>query len=41
MKEYKVEAKAFYSKFTTNKNHIVESSIEEIQHIIDDLKSHT
>ena len=36
MKEYKVEAKAFYSKFTTNKNHIVESSMEDIQHIIDD-----
>lgn len=36
MKEYKVEAKAFYSKLTTNKDHIVESSMEWIQHVIDD-----
>lgn len=36
MKQYKVEAKAFYSKVTTNKNHIVESSVTEIQKIMDD-----
>jgi len=35
MKKYKVEAKAFYSKISTNKNHIVESSVEEIQKIMD------
>lgn len=35
MKKYKVEAKAFYSKLTTNKNHIIESSVEEIQQIMD------
>lgn len=35
MKQYKVEAKAFYSKVSMNKNHIVESSVEEIQNIMD------
>ncbi len=36
MKEYKVESRAFYSKLTTNKNHIVESSMMEMQDILDD-----
>jgi len=35
MKQYKVEAKAFYSKISSNRNHIVESSIQEIQSIMD------
>ncbi|MEL6388784.1 MAG: DUF4177 domain-containing protein [Bacteroidota bacterium] len=35
MKEYKVETRAYYSKLTTNRNHIVESSQMEIQDIID------
>jgi len=33
--EYKVEARAYYSKVTTNKNHIVETSSEEIQELLD------
>jgi len=35
MKKYRVEAKAFYSKITKNKNHIIESSVPEIQTIMD------
>lgn len=40
MKQYKVEAKAFYSKpFNNNRNHIIESSIPEIQSIMDQYAS--
>jgi hypothetical protein len=37
MKEYKVEARTYYSKpsFKPDRNHIVKSSSEEIQEIID------
>ena len=35
MTEYKVEARTYYSKVTTNKNHIVEASSEEIQGLLD------
>jgi hypothetical protein len=35
MKEYRVEARTYYSKMTTNANHIAESSQEEAQEIID------
>lgn len=35
-KEYKVVARTYYSKLTTNKNHIVESSTEEIQFLLDE-----
>ena len=34
MTEYKVEARTYYSKVTTNKEHIVESSSEEIQDLL-------
>ncbi len=34
MTEYKIEARTYYSKITTNKNHIVESSSEEIQDLL-------
>ena len=33
--EYKVEARTYYSKLTTNANHIAESSQAEAQEIID------
>lgn len=36
MKEYKVEARTYYSKMTTNSNHIAETSQEEAQQIIDE-----
>lgn len=35
MKEYKVEARTYYSKATLDKDHIVKSSTQEIQSIID------
>ena len=35
MKEYRVEARTYYSKMTTNANHTAESSQEEAQEIID------
>ena len=35
MKEYKVEARTYYSKITTNSNHIADSSQEQSQQIID------
>jgi len=36
MKEYRVEARTYYSKLSTNKNHIIESSMPEIQSIMDE-----
>ena len=36
MKEYKVEARTYYSKITTNSNHIADSSQEQSQQIIDE-----
>ncbi len=36
MKQYKVEARTYYSKITLDKNHIIKSSTVEIQNIIDD-----
>lgn len=36
MKKYAVEAKAFYSKVSLNRNHIIESSVPEIQQVMDD-----
>lgn len=39
MKEYKVEARTYYSKISLDKNHIIKSSTEEIQTIIDDYAS--
>ena len=35
MKQYKVEALNFYSKITGGKNHIIESSSEEVQTVLD------
>jgi len=35
MKEYKVEARTYYSKLTTNKHHITDSSTDEIQYLLD------
>jgi hypothetical protein len=35
MKEYKVEARTYYSKVTLNKEHIAERSQAEAQEIID------
>lgn len=35
MKQYKVEARAYYSKPSFDKNHIVKSSTKDIQEIID------
>lgn len=35
MKEYKVESFIYYSKMTTNKNHIVDDSTRDIQDKID------
>lgn len=35
MKKYKVEARTYYSKPTTNKDHITDKSTDEIQTIID------
>ncbi len=39
MKKYKVEARTYFSKITTNKNHIAESSADEIQYLLDDYVS--
>lgn len=39
MKKYKVESRTYYSKITTDKNHISKSSSEEIQEIINDYAS--
>lgn len=36
MKEYRVEARTYYSKPSLNKNHIAERSQEEAQAIIDE-----
>ncbi len=36
MKKYKVEARTYYSKLTTNKHHITERSTDEIQYLLDD-----
>lgn len=36
MKQYKVEARTYYSKISLDKNHIIKSSTSEIQDIIDD-----
>lgn len=35
MKEYKVEARTYYSKVTLNKDHITEKSSKEIQGLLD------
>ena len=35
-KEYRVEARTYYSKITLDKDHITKFSTEEIQAIIDD-----
>lgn len=35
MKQYKVEARTYYSKISLNKQHIIESSMPEIQQIMD------
>ncbi len=35
MKEYKVESRAYYSKLSVDKNHIVKSSSKEIQGFLD------
>lgn len=35
MKEYKVESFIYYSKLTTNKNHILDDSTRDIQEKID------
>lgn len=35
MKQYKVESRAFFSKVTTDKEHIVDSSMDDIQGILD------
>ena len=35
-KEYQVEARTYYSKITLDKDHITNSSMDEIQAIIDD-----
>ena len=35
MKEYKVEARTYYSKITANANHIADSSQEQSQEIMD------
>ncbi len=35
MKEYKVEARTYYSKVTTDKEHIVKTSSAEIQALLD------
>ena len=36
MKEYRVEARTFYSKATFNKDHIAETSQENVQAILDE-----
>lgn len=36
MKEYKVESRTYYSKITFNREHIAESSSEEIQELLDE-----
>ena len=35
MKKYKVEARTYYSKLRANKDHITDSSTDEIQTIMD------
>ncbi|TDB62374.1 DUF4177 domain-containing protein [Arundinibacter roseus] len=35
MKEYKVESRIYYSKFTFNINHIIEKSTPEFQALLD------
>ena len=35
-KQYKVISRTYYSKLTTNKNHIAERSSEEIQYLLDE-----
>ncbi len=35
MPEYKVETRTYYSKLTTNRNHIADASGEEIQNLLD------
>lgn len=35
MKEYKVEARTYFSKLSMNKNHIADSSSEETQYLLD------
>lgn len=39
MKQYKVEARTYYSKLTTNTQHIIEKSVPEIQEIMDQYTS--
>jgi hypothetical protein len=39
MKKYQVESRTYYSKISTDKNHIVKSSTKEIQDIMDDYAS--
>lgn len=39
MKKYKVEARTYFSKITSNKNHISEASADEIQYLLDDYTS--
>ena len=36
MKEYKVESRTYYSKLTTDRNHIANSSKSEIQYLLDE-----
>ncbi|MEM1115979.1 MAG: DUF4177 domain-containing protein [Bacteroidota bacterium] len=36
MKEYRVEARTYYTKPTLNKEHIAESSQEEVQALLDE-----
>lgn len=36
MKEYKVESRTYYSKVTLDKNHVADSSAEEIQDLLDE-----
>ena len=36
MTEYRVECRTYYSKMTTNKEHIAESSQEEVQGLVDE-----
>lgn len=35
MKEYKVEVRTYYSKLTTDKQHIAKASSEETQYLLD------
>ena len=36
MKEYKVEVRTYYSKITTDRQHIAKSSGKEIQYLLDE-----